>query len=287
VPVVVLAALLTAWVAPRTSAAHPRRVDRAGVLLGGVLLAAVTFAVVQWGHRGADAAVAAAVVVVVVLLPVFVIVERRTADPMLPPELFRRRGFVGANAVAAAMNLGTLGLLFLLTLYLQTVQGRSAFAAGVAVLPLLAPLCVLAPVAGRLTARWGPRPVMAAGLLLAAPGVAVPALLHADSGYPVLLAGLLLWGSGIGLLTPAVVAAALGAVPPQRAGLASGINNTSRQAGGAIGIAACGALAGTAGQPVRFLWGFHVAGLATAVLFLAATVATLLLVPRAAAPGAG
>jgi DHA2 family methylenomycin A resistance protein-like MFS transporter len=94
------------------------------------------------------------------------------------------------------------------------------------------------------------------------------------------LPALLLWGSGLGILTPAVVAAAIGAVGSQRAGLASAVNNTARQAGGAIGIAAFGALAGQPGTP-RFISGFHTAALIAAVLLAAVTVATLALVPAA------
>jgi DHA2 family methylenomycin A resistance protein-like MFS transporter len=270
VPIVVVAAVLTLRVAPQTRAAQRRRVDGPGVLLGALLLAAVTFALVEAGHHGLDARAGAAGVLAVVLLVAFVVVERRAADPMLPPELFRTRGFVAANAVAGVMNLGTLGLLFLLTLYLQAVQGRSALGAGVAVLPLFLPLAVLAPPAGRVVARTGPRPVIVAGLLLAAVGVALTAFLRTGSGDVLLSAALLLWGIGIALLTPAVVAAALGTVPASRAGLASGITNTARQAGGAIGIAAFGALAGPADQPARFLSGFHAAGLVAAGLFVTA-----------------
>jgi len=194
--------------------------------------------------------------------------------------LFRRPAFSVANAVAGAMKLGTLGLLFLLTSYLQTVQHRSALAAGVAMLPLFAPLCVLAPAAGRLTARVGPRLPMATGLLVAAAGVALLGRLHTDSGYGILLAAMLLWGTGLGLLTPAVVAAAMGSVPAAQAGLASGVNNTARQAGGAIGIAIFGALAGSATAGDHFVAGMQLAGLITAGLFLAAAVATVVVIPH-------
>lgn len=177
------------------------------------------------------------------------------------------------------MNLGTLGMLFVLTLYLQTVQHRSALAAGLAVIPLFLPLSVLAPLAGRLTARFGPRPPMATGLLVAAIGVGPLVPLEPDSSYSALLPGLLLWGIGMGILTPAVVAAAMGAVAAPRAGLASAVNNTARQAGGAIGIAAFGALAGSAADGGPFVAGMHTAALITAGLWLAATLATLAFFP--------
>jgi MFS transporter, DHA2 family, methylenomycin A resistance protein len=186
---------------------------------------------------------------------------------MLPLALFRRPAFSGANAVAGAMNLGTLGLLFLLTLFLQSVQHRSALAAGVAVLPLFLPLTVLAPIAGRLTARLGPWRVMCAGLLLAAVGVGLLTTWHGDTSYGAVLPALLAWGVGLGLLTPAVVAAAIAAVPPGRAGLASGVNNTARQTGGVLGIAVYGALAGAPALTASFVSGLHRAALLTAGLY--------------------
>ena len=278
VPIVLIAGIVAARVVRESRETQTRNMDRAGVLLGGLLLVAITFAVVEAGHTGRDGLVVTAIVLAVVLLVAFLAVERSRVDPMLPLELFRRPAFSTANAVAAVMNVGTLGLLFLLTMYLQTVQGRSALAAGVAVLPLFLPLSLLAPVAGRLTARVGPRLPMAGGLVVSATGVALLARLQPDSGYGTLLVAMLLWGIGMGLLTPAVVAAALDAVPLGRAGLASGVNNTARQAGGAIGIAAFGALAGSAADSDSFISGLHTAGLVTAALFLTATLATLVLI---------
>jgi MFS transporter, DHA2 family, methylenomycin A resistance protein len=159
------------------------------------------------------------------------------------------------------------------------VQQRSASAAGEAVLPLFLPLVVLAPLAGRTTARWGPRPTMLAGLGVAAVGVALLASWDATTPYGGLLPGMLAWGVGLGVLTPAVVAAALAAVPPQYAGLASGVNSTARQAGGVAGVALYGSVAGAPADPARFLAGLHLTGLITAGLFLVAGVSTAVAVP--------
>jgi DHA2 family methylenomycin A resistance protein-like MFS transporter len=193
--------------------------------------------------------------------------------------LLRRPAFAAANAVAGAMNFGSLGLLFLLTLFLQGVQGRSAPAAGVAVLPLFLPLVAMAPLAGRATARWGPRPTMLLGLGLGAAGVAQLAGWAAATPFIRLLPAMLTWGVGLGVLTPAVVAAALSAVPARHAGLASGVNNTARQAGGVAGIALYGSIAGSPADPTRFVAGLHLTGLMTAGLFVAAAVATALSIP--------
>lgn len=279
IPIVLIAGAVALRIVRADADRRAGHLDRTGVVLGAVTLAAMTFAVIQAGHTGLGAATVIAIVVAVLALAGFLRTEHTVAEPMLPLPLFRRPAFSTANSVAAVMNLGTLGLLFLLTLYLQSVQHRSALEAGVAVLPLFLPLTVLAPIAGRVTARRGPKPMMLVGLLLAALGVALTATWTADTAYPMLLPAMLGWGVGLGLLTPAAVAAAIAAAPPQRSGLASGVNNTARQAGGAIGIAAYGAIAGRPDQTGHFMSGLHITGLVTAGLFVAAAVGAAVLTP--------
>ncbi len=268
VPIVLVAAVMTARLAPRGERVAGRRVDWAGALVATALLTTVTVAVIAglpWLFGPAA-----------VLLGVFVAVERAAAEPMLPLAVFRRPAFSVANGVACVMNLCTLGLLFLVTQYLQTVRHDSALAAGLALLPLFLPLTLLAPYAGRVVARFGARPPMVAGLFLAAAGFAVLTGLDAHSPYWALLPALLLWGVGLASLTPAVVAAAVGSAGG-RPGLASGVNNTARQAGGAVGIAIFGAVAGSASNARAFLSGMHLSGLASALLFLVAGLSTVLM----------
>ena len=120
---------------------------------------------------------------------------------------------------------------------------------------------------------------MIGGLVLAAAGVGLLTLSNAGTGYGRLLPAVLLWGVGLAFLTPAVVSAAVSAVPAGRAGLASAVNNTTRQAAGAIGIAAFGAIASEPGSP-SFMRGFHAVSVIAAALFMVAAAATLAL-PRA------
>jgi len=268
VPIVLIAGVVVARIVRPEVERGTGRLDRAGTSLGAIVLATAIFAVIQAGHAGLDASAIAAIIVAVLALVGFLHVERIVAEPMPPLGLFRRPAFTTANAVAGVMNLGTLGLLFLLTLFLQDLQHRSELGAGVAVLPLFLPLAVLAPLAGRVTARIGPKPPMVAGLLLAAAGVGLLATWTQSTSYLQLLPGMLCWGIGLAVLTPAVVSAAIAAAPPERSGLASGVNNTARQAGGAIGIAAYGAIAGEPDQARHFLSGLHVTGLVTTGLFL-------------------
>ncbi|MFE8948668.1 MFS transporter [Streptomyces sp. NPDC007856] len=103
--------------------------------------------------------------------------------------------------------------------------------------------------------------------------------MNPSSGYGAMLPAFLLWGVGLGLLTPAVVAAAIAAVPGDRSGLASAINNTARQAGGAIGIAVAGAIAGRPGSGSQFVHGFHTVALGSALLYVVTAVLALGLLP--------
>jgi DHA2 family methylenomycin A resistance protein-like MFS transporter len=251
-PIVAIAFAVAAAVVQETREPSGRAPDVVGTALAATLLATATYAIIE------TSAIAGAVAIV--LLALFVAVERRAADPMLPPALFRRRAFTAATVVAGTMNLCSNGTLFVLTLYLQDVQHRSPLQAGLVCLPAFAMLSITGPPAGRAVARFGPQRPLAAGLTCAGCGLA---LLVAGPSVPAFV----LWGAGLGVMTPAIVAAAMGAVEPERAGLAAAVNNTARQAGTAIGIAIAGALAGSpAGSNVGAI------ALAAGAVYLAAAI---------------
>lgn len=280
-PVVILAMVASARVVRETVEPASRRLDWPGALLGALLLAALTLAFIEGGNGGwTSAPVIVASICALAALVAFVFVEKHGSSPMLPLELFRAPGFTGANAVAGLMNLVALGTIFVLTLYLQVVQGHSALTAGVQTVPMFALLSVLAPISGRLTARIGPRGPMAGGLALGVVGMVLLTRLEMDSAYLALLPALICIGACLGLLTPAVVTAAMGSVPDSRSGLASGANNTARQACGAIGVALFGALAGSPNSVGSFLTGLHTAALVGAGLWVVGIVLTLTIAGR-------
>ncbi|MBP0462269.1 MFS transporter, partial [Streptomyces montanisoli] len=216
--------------------------DGAGAVLGALALTACALALVQSGRQGVLAPwTLAAAAATAVLVALFVRAERRHPDPMLPLSLFRDRRFSTANAMALVMNLTGIGSIFLFSLFLQGVQGRGPLETGAAMLALFVPVIGLAPLAGRLTAAYGPRGPATAGLLLDAAGAALLLTVGASSSYGALLPSLLLIGAGTGVMTTPVVHTAVGAVPEDRAALAGGVNNAARQTGGAIGVALLGA----------------------------------------------
>ena len=284
IPIIAVAAPAAVKLVRETTESATRRLDVPGGAMAAVALAGVVFAVISTGHHGPGTTVWVAAALAVAALVGFVLRERHTAEPMLPLSLLRSPAFTGANLVAAAMNLAGIGTVFVATLYLQSVQHHSAFTAGVMLLPLFAPLAALAPITGRLTARFGPRPPMTAGLVLGAAGSAALVGLTPASSYLRFLPVLLGLGIGMGLLTAAVVAAAVRSVPAERSGLASGVNNTARQAAGALAIAVYGVLAGSPTRPDRFTDGLGAIGILGAAVWLAALILTWLTIRRARPP---
>ncbi|TCC20948.1 MFS transporter [Kribbella speibonae] len=165
--------------------------------------------------------------------------------------------FVGPNVIAGLMNFVGLGTVLVLTLYLQEHLSQKAFRAGLELIPLFLPLAALGPITGRITARYGPRLPMTIGLAFGVVGSAFLLGVDDRSGYAAVVPVQLGLGLGMGFLTAALVHAAIAALPPDRAGLASGVNNTSRQAVGALGVGVYGA---TLGHAPSFVSGLHVLG---------------------------
>jgi MFS transporter, DHA2 family, methylenomycin A resistance protein len=259
-PVIAVALPVAAVVVRETREPSGRAPDVPGTLLGAASLGMATYALIE--RSLVAGAIAAG------LLAAFLAVERRSPAPMLPIALLRRPAFAIATAVAVTMNLGSNGTLFVLTLFLQDVQGRSPVGAGLVCLPAFATLALVATPAGRAVARVGPRGPMCAGLACSAAGLA---LLTAGPD----IWAFVLWGAGLGLITPAVVAASMDAVEPERAGLASAVNNMGRQVGNVIGIAAAGSVASSAG----IVEGFHAAALGAAGLYVMAAGVALGVLP--------
>ncbi|CAG9221001.1 membrane hypothetical protein [Burkholderia vietnamiensis] len=205
----------------------------------------------------------------------FVAVEARSTAPMLPLSLFRRRTFSAAVLFGVCVNLTYYGTVFVLALYLQRVRGETALQAGLAFLPLTGGFLLSNLASGRAVAHDGPRMPMLAGALVAAVGYGSLHFVDAQTPLPLLLVPFLLIPAGMGFAVPAMTTAVLASVEPARAGIASAVLNTARQAGGAMGVAAFGALTG-AGGAAQTVHGLRVeTAVSVALLIAAALLATL------------
>jgi EmrB/QacA subfamily drug resistance transporter len=176
------------------------------------------------------------------LLFTFAAVQLRHEEPMFDFRLFRVPTFTGAQITAFAISAGMFSQFLYLALYLQNVLGYSPIGAGVRFLPLSALSFVVAPIAGRLSARMPVRLLLSLGLALVGGALLLMWGITVHSGWTTLLAGFLVGGAGVGMVNAPLASTAVSVVEPRRAGMASGINNTFRQIGIATGIAALGAI---------------------------------------------
>jgi EmrB/QacA subfamily drug resistance transporter len=206
--------------------------------------------VLGWG----DGVILASLAGAAVLLAAFVVVERHERYPMLDLGLFATPTFTGASLAVLVMAGCSFGPFVYLTLFLLDAAGASPTAVGLRLLPLSVAAFVVSVLGGRYATRLPVRVGLPAGLLLCAAGLLAMRGLEASTPWTYLLPGLLLTGAGLGLANPAVTYAALGVVPTTRSGMASGINNTFRQVGLAVGVAALGSLlpAGATVQAAAF-----------------------------------
>jgi DHA2 family methylenomycin A resistance protein-like MFS transporter len=225
-----------------------------------------------WGSVEALVPLAAFVPVAVA----FVLVEHRTREPMLPLGLFRSRTFSAASFVGLAINLGFYGQLFAISLYFQHVRGFGAVQTGLAILPEGIFVALSSALSGRAVSRVGPRVPMLFGLVLGAAGFVGLIAAGAHTSYWVLVVPLVAAGFGMSFTMPAATAAVIEASPAERAGIASGVLNAARQAGGAIGVALLGSL--IAGE--AFVAGLHAAMGVAAGSFLAGALVTAVWVQR-------
>jgi EmrB/QacA subfamily drug resistance transporter len=257
------------------------RIDLPGAALGALALAGLTLGLSE--ASWALAAVGGA------LLVAFVVVERRTAQPLVPISLFASRTFSGTNVVTLLLY-GTLGVVFfLLGLVLQGPLGYTPLQAGAATLPITLAMLLLSSRAGALASRIGPRIPMTVGPLLVALAMLLLTRIEPDSSYwTVVLPGIVVFGLGLALTVAPLTATALGAVDDEHAGVASGVNNAVARTGQLLAVAAVPVVAGFApGVAVSvddLLAGFHqVMRAAAATTVVAAAVAFLTVRrPRAA-----
>lgn len=242
-PVGILCLAVVLLRVPESRAPSHGAVDWLGFLTLGTSLASLSFGLLRANEEGwTSGQVLSAFGLAAVMFVAFVVVERVQRAPMLPASVFSRLTTTGASLGVLAMSSTAFALLLYITLYLQTVLGYEPLAAGLRLLPLTVSIFVVSALAARLgvvvPARW----LVSAGLLLIGAGLLLMGGVEVGDTWTTLLAGQIVMGVGVGLVNPNVVAAAMGSVDPDRVGVASGLNNTFRSLGIALGVASLGAV---------------------------------------------
>jgi DHA2 family methylenomycin A resistance protein-like MFS transporter len=264
------------WRVPVSAPKGSRRsFDIQGQVLAVLALAALTAAIIQARPMGwAHPFVYGGCLVAMLASAGFIWIESRSKAPMLPLDFFSKPGFSPAVGYGVMVNLTYYGIVFVLSLYLQRVHGYSALRTGLAYLPLTATFFGVNVLSGWLIGVIGARPLMVIGALIDAGGFALLLLLNAHSSYWLMLPAFALLPAGMGLGVPAMTNTVLSAVQAESSGIASGVLNAARQAGGAVGVAVFGALAGDGLTHV--VEGLHVsAWISIGLLLLAAVVAAV------------
>ena len=243
VPVGVFALVVTLWRVEESRSANATRPDWAGFVLLTAGLVSFVYGLIRagettWSNGGVIACLAGGVA----LLVAFGVAESQVAHPMFDLSLFRVPTFSGGSIAAFAMNGSLYAVLLYFVIYLQDVLGYSALGAGLRIAVISLAQLVTSVIAGRVSQRVPTRWLIGPGLLLVGIGLIVMTGLNGDSDWTHLIPGFIIAGLGGGLVNPPLASTAIGVVPPEKAGMASGVNSTFRQIGIATGIAALGSI---------------------------------------------
>jgi EmrB/QacA subfamily drug resistance transporter len=265
---------------------HEQSIDLPGLATSAAGLFALSYALIEGNAKGwASAEILSLFAVAAVLLVAFVLLESRQRLPMLDLSLFKIGSFVGANIVAMLVSLGMFGVFFFVSLYIQNILGYSPTKAGAAFLPMTILIILLAPIAGKQSDRIGSRWLMGGGMTVLGISLLLYQRVGLHSTFWTLLPAMVLGGVGMAFVMSPMTSAAMGAVPIDKAGVGSGVLNSFRQVGGALGIAVMGAILASylhvpASTPLgkqQYVDGLHAALLVSALIaFAAAAVAVAL-----------
>ena len=247
IPVGIAAIVATALAVPESRAAHGRRVDPVGQVLIIVMLASLTYAIIEGPQHGwSSATILGLFGVSAAAAAALAIYEPRREEPLLDLRFFRSAPFTGAVVIAITAFSALAGFLFLNTLYLQDARHLSALHAGLLTLPMAAMTVLLAPLSGRITGHRGPRiPLLVAGVMTTA-GALLMSGVTATTPVAWLMLAYVVLGIGNGMVNPPISNTAVSGMPRSQAGVAAAVASTSRQVGGSLGVALTGSAVASA-----------------------------------------
>jgi EmrB/QacA subfamily drug resistance transporter len=281
----VLAAML--FIDESKDTSREQRLDLPGLLTSAIGLFALTYGLIETNdHAWGSTRVLTLFAIAVVFLVAFVLLEMHQRLPMLDLSLFKNATFSGANTVMFLIGLAMFGIFFYNSLFLQNILHYGAIKTGATFLPMTVLIILIAPLAGKLSDRIGPRWLMGAGMVLLTGSLLLFATLDAASSWWAILPGLLVGGVGMAITMAPTTAAAMSSVPVDKAGVGSAVINSMRQVGGSLGIAVMGALVATAVSVTpfnpafagQFVEGYHRALHVGAAITLAGAVVAVLTV---------
>ncbi|HEV8567656.1 MAG TPA: MFS transporter [Actinoplanes sp.] len=247
VPIVAAGVVLVLTLIPESRDPRPGRIDIVGVLLSIVGLTLLTYGVIQGGEDGFGRTQAwGTIAAAAIILASFVLYERRISFPSLDVKLFANRQFSASVGMIGLVFFAGLGTLFFSAFYLQLVRGYGPLASGALFLPFAVAQMVFAPRSAAMVKRFGPKAVGTVGLLLVAASLA--GWLVVDATTPIWVVGALFFVMGVGManVMPPATEAIMAVLPREKAGVGSAVSNTVRQVGGALGVAALGAVLSSA-----------------------------------------
>jgi EmrB/QacA subfamily drug resistance transporter len=243
IPVGIAAVLLTTLFVPESKAPAGRRNDPLGQVLVTVMLASLTYAIIEGpAHRWSSTEIGGFFALALVSCVLFVLAERRRRQPLIEMRFFRSVPFSSATVVAVVSFFAFAGFLFLNTLYLQDVRGLSALRTGLDTLPMAAAIAIASSISGRLVGRLGTRPSLAlAGTCMAAASLLLTRLSPTTS-FTLLFVTYTVFGVGFGAVNAPITNTAVSGMPSSQAGVAAAIASTSRQVGQTLGVAIVGSV---------------------------------------------
>jgi EmrB/QacA subfamily drug resistance transporter len=244
VPIIVVAIAAAVIVVPESRDEHAARLDLVGTALSTIGLITLLYGIIDGPSNGwTGPKTLVAFVVAVVLLTTFVFWERRTDHPILDISFFANPRFTAASIAVTLVFFAMFGSLFFISQYLQFVLGYTALRSGVGLVPVAAALMIAAPLSARLVSRAGTKRVVTLGLVLVAIALALFSRSTDSSGYGLVALVLVIIGIGMGLAMAPATDSIMGSLPPEKAGVGSAMNDTTREIGGALGVAIMGSLA--------------------------------------------
>jgi DHA2 family multidrug resistance protein-like MFS transporter len=244
IPVVIIAIALGAFLLPDSRDPKVGPMDYRGLVLSAAAVGLIIWAIIEgprWGWTSVP--ILGGLIGGVGLLIVFVLVERRLAHPMLDVRLFKNARFTAASCSITTAFFALFGFIFLITQFLQLVQGFTPLQAGVRTLPFAIATGIMSPLAIVLMHRFGSKAIVTLGLLVMAAGFLIAATVKVDTPYVgAVLISMVTIAAGLGLATSPATDSVMGALPPEQAGAGAAVNDTTREFGGTLGVAVVGSV---------------------------------------------